>query len=328
MYIPSPRVRTFRPSGWILVLFVWICTSCMPDQFIVPPADARPKVDLPATLGCDVEDMSAAVSYNWLRLRSAPNLESKILKLLLEDEVYAVAELNRDQTWVQLQVKGISQPAWVYAELVQLSCPSQVTSAATSSEGSGVSETSSDLVHPQVQLFMQKIEALVEEPPSAGGTSYSQELYMPETTEVEAPACDVPCEVIRGSQLADGSWFLPYENRYTFDRSSLRVTHLLPLSELHQSGGWNWLPEWQIRYGHGAVERDPGVRVLVSQEMLGTRGAADPGIWLPDAGPGRCTYAMDWIRQKSLWLLTADTREKEALTTVLATCNQIMASQP
>ncbi len=328
MYIPSPRVRTFRPSGWILVLFVWICTSCMPDQFIVPPADARPRVDLPATLGCDLEAMSAAVSYDWLRLRSAPNLESKILKLLLKDEVYAVAELNRDQTWVQLQVEGVSQPAWVYAELVQLSCPPQVTVAAASTEGSGGSETSSKLVHPQVHLFMQKLEALVEESASDGGIPFAQELYMQETTGGDASPCDVPCEVIRGSQLADGSWFLPYEYRYTFDRSSLRVTHLLPLYELHQSGGWNGLPEWQIRYGYGALERDPGVRVLVSQEMLETRGDADPGIWLPKAGPGRCTYAMDWIRQKSLWQLAADSREKEALTTVLAACHQIMASQP
>ncbi len=272
--------------------------------------------------------MSATVSYNWLRLRTGPNLESKILKLLLKDEVYAVAALNRDETWVQLQVEGISQPAWVYAELVQFSCPPQLTAAIASTEESGVSETSSILVLPKVQLFMQKLEALVEDPASDGGLPFAQELYIPETTAVDAHPCDVPCEVIRGSQLADGSWFLPYENRYTFDRSSLRVTHLLPLYELHQSGGWNWLPEWQIRYGNGAVERDPGVRVLVSQEMLAVRGAADPDTWLPDAGPGRCTYAMDWIRQKSLWLLTADTREKEALTTVLTACNQIMAAQP
>lgn len=291
---------------WVLFLYVWFCVSCSPGQIVVPPRDSESIIDFQAELGCKAEAMSARINSNWVRLRTGPNLESNILKLLLEDEVYPVLSLNVDETWVQLNVNEELQDTWVFLELTDLLC--------TSDESYGQIQTLTN-------LFLGKLRDLNVEPESDGGLPFSIQLYFPEVGESNSPNCDVPCGIIRDSQQADGSWFLPYERRFTFDSSSLRVVHLLPLAELHSSGAWVWEPEWQVRYGQGALERDPGVRVLVSQQMAEARGSADPGTWLPETRLGQCTYALDWIRQKSLWQLSIDTEEKAALEEVLSTCD-------
>jgi len=307
---------------WALLLGVWFCTACTRGQFIVPPAAARAETDLPAGTGCTPEVMFADVGTDRARLRSAPNLEGEILKLLRRGEVYPVVGLNPDATWVQLQVQGVAQQAWVYAELVRLVCPWPVLPAGSRAEA-GDDAALPAAGSPLVELFLQKLEELAAEPESDGGIPYARALYVPETSAVDTRPCDASCAAIRDSRLADRSWFLPYENRYTFDRSSVRAVHLLPLYELHRSGGWNWSVEQQTRYGAETAAPDSGLRVLVSPETLAARGFADPGGWLPRAGPGRCAYVMDWIRQKTVWRLSVDAREKEALTAALSACHDI-----
>lgn len=306
MFTHSPPCRAAAFPIWVLLLSVWFCVACNSGQMIIPPRDSSSEVDIQAKLGCKAESMSAQVNSNWVRLRAGPNLESKILMLLLQDEVYPVFSLNTDETWVQLNVYGSLQEAWVFLELTDFSCTSDVPSGQ---------------IQTQANLFLQKLEELKEEPESEGDIPFSLQLYIPENEETDTPNCDVPCAIIRDSQQGDGSWFLRYENHFTSDQSNLSVVHLIPLAELHSSGAWGWMPEWQIRYGLGALERDPGVRVLVSRQLEEARGSDDPGTWLPETKLGRCAYALDWIRQKSLWQLSVDTQEKDALAKALATCD-------
>ncbi len=327
MSVPSLLLRTAAPAVWALLCGVWFCTACTAEQFIVPPAAARVGTDPPTYAGCTLEALSAHVSVDGVRLRSAPHLESTILKLLRQGEIHPVVGFDPDLTWAQIQVAGVS-PAWVYAELVDFSCAQPVAAAAISPADAEVRETRGVSVLPYWELYVRLLQELREEPESDGGLLYDRVLYVPETTAAVPSPCDVTCSMVQSRQLADGSWFLPYENRYTFDRSSLRVVHLLPLYELHRSGGWQWRAEEQLQYGTATGEPDSGRRVLVSHAWRAARGFADPGAWLPAAGPGRCAYVMDWIGQKAYWQLVADPREKAALTAALAACQGIPRSQP
>ena len=328
MPFPHRLSRALALQVGALLLCVWLCAACAAGSFIIPPGEAHAEV-APLTSGeCDMGALLADVTTNGTRLRSAPNLESTILRLLRPGEVHSVAGFDPDGSWVQLRVEGISQPAWVYAELVEFSCAQPVPLAAAAHRETAESEILPAFAPVPVEQFLQTLAELETEPESDGGRLYARALYVPETAAAAALPCDGPCAVIQDSRLADGSWFLPYESRYTFDRSGLKAVHLLPLYELHRSGGWNWAPEKQTQYGAGALERGPDVWALFSLEMLAARGFADPGIWLPEAGPGRCAYVMDWIGQKALWRLSVDPREKEALTAALSNCHDISLIPP
>ena len=150
---------------WVLLLCLWIGTACSAGQFVMPPAASHAGTAPQVSSGCDAGTMSAHVNTDAVRLRAAPDLESKILKLLRKGEVYPVVGLNPDETWVQLWVKGVSQQTWVYAELVDLSCPLQVPPVAASHADAGGSETPSSASNqPQVELSLQKLVELAEEP--------------------------------------------------------------------------------------------------------------------------------------------------------------------
>ncbi len=54
--------------------------------------------------------------------------------------------------------------------------------------------------------------------------------------------------------------------------------------------------------------------------MLRTGVAWRDADWMPPAAHYACTYLTDWTTVKTRWSLTADAREKTALTRLAAAC--------
>lgn len=308
-----------------ILLLALLCSACSADDFIVPPAEAEGDVPLTATpqtpfevpqLGCGPGGAVARVNTDSLRVREGPSIETRIIKLLSRDDKLMVTGVSPDEAWLQVRISDLNQDAWVFRNLTVLSCVSLQSAAASSNESAHAPTDRGTRF--MAELSLQTLRKLREAPAGDGGILYRRVLYVAEEGEQEEADCDQACMAIEDSRLADGSWYLQYENRYTFDRAELKWEHLVPLYEAHLSGAWDWDESRRRSYGTGGT--GPEVRALVSLDMLADRGYADPADWMPWGQAARCAYAMHWIEQKAFWQLTVDPFERELLEIVLRGC--------
>lgn len=245
---------------------------------------------------------------------ASPDSRAAIVGMAETDSLLAVSRIVENaqgERWALLQAPDAETgPQWIPARSV-MALPDTLLAL-----------TESDTVElgQRIRIVdaMQTLERLKVFPASDGGLPYTRATYMaPDTGPRED--CDARCALLQAAQREDGSWFLPYEDRFTYDPAALQVEHLVPLYEAHISEGWLWDGNRRLRYGRG--QDATGTLVILSRKMRQQRGTADPSRWLPAAHRSRCRYVVDWISVKSYWGLTADTAEKQVLADVLDTCD-------
>ena len=124
----------------------------------------------------------------------------------------------------------------------------------------------------------------------------------------------------RGCRVVIGTWLDPFTGQTFTNPGDLDIDHFIPLAEAHRSGADRW-PE-QLRRQSANDLSWPGSLIAVSASANRSKGDRDPAGWLPPNQEFRCEYVRAWVITKAYWGLAMDGREREAVYTVLADCEQ------
>lgn len=119
-------------------------------------------------------------------------------------------------------------------------------------------------------------------------------------------------------RVETGRWVDPYTLAVFTDPGDLDVDHVVPLANAHRSGGWAWSRERKTAYANDL--EFAGHLVAVDKSANRAKGSYGPEDWRPENEAHWCDYAMDWLRIKDKWELTATDREWVALREMLNTC--------
>ena len=122
----------------------------------------------------------------------------------------------------------------------------------------------------------------------------------------------------RKCRVAAGEWLAPYTNTIVTDPGRLDVDHMVPLSNAHDSGAWQWSANQRERYAN--YLEDPQHLIAVTASANRSKGARGPDQWKPEDRTYWCQYATDWITIKSTWELTVTQQEHTSLVQMLNTC--------
>ncbi|MGW1765139.1 HNH endonuclease family protein [Streptomyces sp. NPDC002073] len=131
-----------------------------------------------------------------------------------------------------------------------------------------------------------------------------------------------------GCKLTGGVWHSYYDNTDIEGSGPGRIDidHLIPLAEVHDSGGHSWTPERRK-----ACANDLGsdvTLVAVSARSNRQKSDQDPATWMP-IPQAHCQYLGEWVTTKLRWNLTTDDTEREALLRYAADCpNTELTYQP
>ena len=118
-----------------------------------------------------------------------------------------------------------------------------------------------------------------------------------------------------GCTVVSGHWVSPYDGVETTWPGDLDADHLVPLANVHQSGGWQWDAATRTAYAN-----DPDVLVMVTAHANRSKGDKTPVDYRPPLESYWCTYATRWLGLKVKWHLTATRSERDALGQMLDTC--------
>lgn len=141
-----------------------------------------------------------------------------------------------------------------------------------------------------------------------------QEVLIEESLDPVVFEIPKQCRVIRGR------WLDPYTGIYVVDPSLLDIDHLVPLGNAHISGGWAWDRAKKRTYANYLA--DPDHLIAVTQGANRSKADKTPETWRPPNRDYWCEYAIDWLRVKVTWRLSATVAEWVALQEMLATCSR------
>ena len=120
-------------------------------------------------------------------------------------------------------------------------------------------------------------------------------------------------------RVASGEWTDPYTGKRFTDPADLDIDHMAPLANAHRSGGWMWSEARKRQYAND-LSYD-GYLIAVQNSANRAKGSSGPEEWRPPDRGYWCQYAIDWIRIKQTWKLTATEAEAASLSEMLNTCS-------
>ena len=120
-------------------------------------------------------------------------------------------------------------------------------------------------------------------------------------------------------RVAEGEWDGPYTGEQFTDPSDLDIDHMVPLANAHRSGSWAWDEGRKRQYANDLSYA--GHLIAVQNSANRAKGADGPEEWKPPDRGYWCQYAIDWIRIKQTWKLTATEAEAASLSEMLNTCS-------
>ncbi|MFC4506070.1 MULTISPECIES: HNH endonuclease family protein [Streptomyces] len=122
-----------------------------------------------------------------------------------------------------------------------------------------------------------------------------------------------------GCKLTGGVWFSYYDNLeiHGSGPGKIDIDHMVPLAEVHDSGGYSWTPERRKRYANDLGAES--TLVAVSARSNRQKSDRDPADWMP-IPEARCRYIGEWVVTKLRWDLSVDQAEKDALLDYASEC--------
>ncbi len=148
--------------------------------------------------------------------------------------------------------------------------------------------------------------------PDGDCRSVSTELLVARSTESMTFIDD------RGCFPETGRWVDPWTGVVEEQAGQVVVEHIVPLLDVHRSGGATWSAQERIDYGEGI--EDPDGLAVVTVATSDDRAGRAPDQWLPADPQMACGYARAWVRVKARWELTVTTPEADALAAAMAGC--------
>ena len=136
---------------------------------------------------------------------------------------------------------------------------------------------------------------------------------------IEESSSPVEYEDSDQCRVAEGEWDGPYTGEQFTDPSDMDIDHMVPLGNAHRSGGWAWDEGRKRQYANDFSYA--GHLIAVQNSANRAKGADGPEEWRPPDRSYWCQYAIDWIRIKQTWGLTATDAEAAALAEMLNTCS-------
>ncbi|MFD3907991.1 HNH endonuclease [Streptomyces sp. CB04723] len=225
-------------------------------------------------------------------------------------------------------------PALVFAALPLLAATVPATAGTTPTHelSRGLYGAAAVPVSARGQLAPLPLLEAVEQIPVAAEQreGYKRELYKHWNRGLDArDGCDTRREVIlseaveapvvtAGCRLTGGSWLSPYDGVMVTDAAGLDVDHMVPLAEVHDSGGHAW--DAARREAYANDQRSPVTLIAVTAKSNRSKADKDPAQWLPPAADYRCTYAAEWTGTKLRWGLAADEAERRELLALAGEC--------
>lgn len=182
--------------------------------------------------------------------------------------------------------------------------------------------------HADETRLLEGIAALpVEEEIRAG---YDRDKLYPHWRDLDGNGCKNDKDVLiaeaieepaigPGCKLTGGVWFSYYDNTeiHGSGPGKIDIDHLIPLAEVHDSGGHSWTPERRKRYAND-ITRETTL-VAVSARSNRQKADKDPADWMP-IPEARCRYINEWVTNKLTWGLSVDENEKDALLRYASDC--------
>ncbi|MFB6887738.1 DUF1524 domain-containing protein [Kitasatospora sp. NPDC056327] len=125
-------------------------------------------------------------------------------------------------------------------------------------------------------------------------------------------------QVASGCKLIGGEWYSYYDGVTVTSASALDVDHIVPLAEVHDSGGYAWNAGRREAYAND--QGSPLTLVAVTAKSNRSKADKDPFEWLPPLADVHCRYAAEWVSTKLRWSLAADPAEAGALAGIAQGC--------
>jgi hypothetical protein len=147
--------------------------------------------------------------------------------------------------------------------------------------------------------------------------------------DVDADHCDARREVAiaeamdlvmntHNCNIQSGKWFSPFDGAKLNGPDAITVTHLVSLRETWESGAWQW--DEAARNAYLNDIKIPETMLVVSPMSAQQRDDEDPGAWLPTYESYRCDYLKAWVYLKTLYKLSVDPGEREAIAAAALHC--------
>ncbi|MBT5072761.1 MAG: hypothetical protein HOM63_03420, partial [Kordiimonadaceae bacterium] len=111
---------------------------------------------------------------------------------------------------------------------------------------------------------------------------------------------------------------VPY-NRQVQDADDVDIDHLVPLYEVHISGGHSWNHDKKRAFANDMGANSP-LRITHRWTNRIPKNADDPTFYSPSYVPARCSYLYDWITIKRKWQLSMDPKEANAIRKQIRAC--------
>jgi hypothetical protein len=125
-------------------------------------------------------------------------------------------------------------------------------------------------------------------------------------------------ERTRSCHIISGRWLSPYDNAVLTDPTDVAIDHVVTIAEAWQSGAWQWTDLQRNDYLNDLEH--PDFLVAVSRAIKDEKGDRDPGDWLPPVDTYRCDYLGAWVQLKTVYKLTVDPGEREAIAAAALHC--------
>ncbi len=129
----------------------------------------------------------------------------------------------------------------------------------------------------------------------------------------------VELEGPRGCEVAAGEWQCPYTGEIVSEAHLLDIDHLVPLANVHRSGGAEWDADRRRQYANDLAHEHHLVAVDYTANR--SKGAKGPEAWLPPDEEFRCTYVREWAAIKARWKLRMTEAEAAAIRAALEMCD-------
>lgn len=222
-------------------------------------------------------------------------------------------------------------PETTAEDLTQTSITDQTETSTQANNPAPTQQTSpsSTTVTPSDVNGLQLDALLVrEDPPIAG---YSRNDW-PHWNDINGSGCDTRKDVLKAQVIGvpqldpydpsrctiiEGDWYSAYDGvLYSGSPSELEIDHIVALSAAWRSGATTWNAAQRKTFAN-----DPRNLVAVTISSHKPKSDKDVGDWRPIRSAW-CATATAIIEVKTIYQLSVDPRERDALKTMMATCGQ------
>lgn len=142
------------------------------------------------------------------------------------------------------------------------------------------------------------------------GCDTREEVLLDESTDT--------VERTRTCRIIKGRWESPYDSAVLTSPIDVAIDHVVTIAEAWRSGAWKWTDQQRNDYVNDLEH--PEFLVAVSAAIKDAKGDRDPGDWLPPIESYRCTYLGNWVHLKTVYKMTVDPGEREAIAAAALHC--------